>query len=38
VRTEIGFEVQYPLSQAIADYAAWLRDHLGSPAGRTGSA
>lgn len=38
VRTETGFEVQYPLSRAIADYAAWLRDHLAPPAGRTESA
>lgn len=28
IRTELGFEVQYPLEKAIADYAAWLKASL----------
>ncbi|HSB78780.1 MAG TPA: NAD(P)-dependent oxidoreductase [Candidatus Methylomirabilis sp.] len=28
IRTELGFEVQYPLEKAIADYAGWLRANL----------
>lgn len=27
-RTELGFEVHYPLEKALADYAAWLRENL----------
>ncbi len=28
IRTELGFEVQYPLERAIGDYAAWLKANL----------
>lgn len=28
IRTELGFEVQYPLEKAIADYAGWLKANL----------
>jgi len=28
IRTELGFEVKYPLEQAIVDYAAWLKANL----------
>jgi len=28
IRTELGWEVRYPLEKAIADYAAWLRANL----------
>ncbi len=27
-RTDLGFEVQYPLEKGIADYAAWLKTNL----------
>jgi hypothetical protein len=28
IRTDLGFEVQYPLGRALGDYAGWLAGHL----------
>ncbi len=28
IKTELGFEVQYPLQKGLTDYAAWLKENL----------
>lgn len=34
IRTELGFEVRYPLEKAIGDYAAWLKANLAAERGK----